>query len=1164
MPDNTQQINRLLSVVLAVATAALGFITLRERLSSARPPEKHVSEPGLTGDQGIVARPWEDPLEAVRSQAANMPPGSLARLNERIAQRHSAPAQTAYLLVTVPGLGFPEDAEVRLRTRLAVQTALARDGFIAEDRNHLGAVPLVWPARLQLEGGSVSNAVGLEVSAPVPAGHAAGDARVTALEARAFAAAERVTAALQPASSRPRTLTVAYEWFSAPQRPDGTTNTTAPGGVQHALVLWLPEDEIGDQPLGRLTLAVDQIDPRAERCGREEDALPRVVWVGPRSSDTLRALLTRPGQIYSPPAGQVDAGHFRGRCDPIRLSERLTIVSPQATAPDRAVGLTNPPAGGRARAGANELLLEQLKAQDRTRQAFVNLIATDDELAALLVSELSLRGVDAGESGRAGRDFIVLVTEADTSYGRSFPPVMQAALLDRHERGEAAGPGGPGLAAKIEALSQGRATPPRNVVVFRYLRGLDGRKGRAEGAAAKGEARPRSPEETLEAALRGQSEFPEGEAQFDYAERLARLLAGLDRHLRRRGAGRVAAVGVLGGDVYDKLILLQALHRPLHGAVFFTTDLDARLWHPGQYRYTRNLLVASAWDVQLEEHLDALPGRQHLLAPFRDGYQRAVYEAVRSGLHAAGLGPDGDVFTAAPAAQMYELGRRGPVKLVPAGEPSQDHLGTRTQRFVAALFRAGKPSQDNLGYHYSGRVMLTLGLFALSAAFLILHLRSAQLMVGAMLQVCRPSRWRVLGSGGTSGAIREARVGLVGWLLLAGGGVFAFAFVLGPWLARQPGGEPWAWWDGISAWPTQVLRLGTILLTLGFLATAWFRHRLQRLRMWTRCFGAARTYSEPRVDLRQLLDPATRRGYWRQHVSLESWELASPTGPAAPSPWETGTLAWRPGDHVDALALYQSYLSRAQFTHRMLRVLPQAAGYVALGTAFVLLAGGVPETPIVRGGLARGVDAVLLWTQVALFSVLLFYVFDAVRMTARMLERLATAPTVWPSEVVKDEAGRLGVEPRHLEGWLDVEFAAEKTKETSQLIILPFIVLGLMLVSRSGFFDDWTWPPRLVVVFGLSFVLALAVSRAVRRAAREVKAAALAGVERALSAARSGAKDESSPALAALKELRARIEQEGRGAYSGFVQDPALLAVLIPTGGLGLLVVGVKLLFGVQ
>lgn len=1153
MPDNSQQLNRVLSVVLALATAALGFITLRERLTSARPPEKHVSEPGLTGDQGIVARPWEDPLEAVRAQAANTSPESLARLRGRIAQRHTAPARTAYLLVTVPGLGFPEDAEVRLRTRLAVQMALARAGFVAEDRNHLGAVPLVWPARLLLEAGSATNALGGDSpklaatngipstgSGGTPAGATAA-ANPATLEARVLEAAERVAAAMTQTTPRTRTLPVAYEWFSASARPGHGTN--APPDIQHALVLWLPEDEIADQPLGRLTLAVDQIDPRGEECGRVEDALPQVVWIGPRSSDTLRALLTRPGQPYTPPAVSADPGRFHGRGDPIRLSERLTIVSPQATAPDQAVGLTNPPAGGPARSGANELLLEQLGAQDRTRPAFVNLIATDDELAALLVSELTLRGVGLGAEPGAGRDFVVLVTEADTSYGRSFPLVMQAAILDRQERGEAAARGDAGLAARIGALSQG-AAPPTNVVVFRYLRGLDGRKGRAEGAA-KNESRPRSPEEMFEAALRGQSEFPEGESQFDYAERLARLLDELDTHLRRRGAGRVAAVGVLGGDVYDKLILLQALHRPLHGAVFFTTDLDARLWHPGQYRYTRNLLVASAWDVQLEERLAALPGGQHLLAPFRDGYQRAVYEAVRTGLTTAGLGAGTGVFTAAPPAQVFEIGRRGPVKLVPAAAP-------------------GGPVPGGPEYRYSAGVMFMLAMFAVSAGFLVLHLRAVRVVVGAMLHLARPSHWRVLWGGGASGTIREARLGLLGWLTLAGALMFVAAFVAGPWFARQPGGEPWAWRDGVSAWPAQVVRLGTILLTLGFLAAAWFRHRLQRLRMWTHYFGLSRTYSEPRADLRQLLDSKTRRDYWRRQVSLETWEDALPRGTLARSPWETGTLVWRPGDHVEALALFQSYLSRALLSHRLLRVLPQAAGYVLLGAAFVNLAGGVPETPIVRGGLARATDAALLWTLVGLFSVLLFYVFDAVRMTAQMLLRLAEAPTLWPAEVLKAESERLGVEPRHLEGWLDVEFAAEKTRETSQLIVLPFIILGLMLVSRSSFFDDWTWPPPLILVFALSFVLALAVSRAVRRAARAVKAAALAGIERALNQARAGHMADDSPALAALKELRARIEKESRGAYSGFVQDPALLAVLIPTGGLGLLVVGVKLLFGVQ
>jgi hypothetical protein len=48
----------------------------------------------------------------------------------------------------------------------------------------------------------------------------------------------------------------------------------------------------------------------------------------------------------------------------------------------------------------------------------------------------------------------------------------------------------------------------------------------------------------------------------------------------------------------------------------------------------------------------------------------------------------------------------------------------------------------------------------------------------------------------------------------------------------------------------------------------------------------------------------------------------------------------------------------------------------------------------------------------------------------------------------------------------------------------------------------------------------------------------------------------------ALQELGHRIADEQRGAYARVIQDPALLAVLIPTGLLGILTLVFQALFG--
>jgi len=49
--------------------------------------------------------------------------------------------------------------------------------------------------------------------------------------------------------------------------------------------------------------------------------------------------------------------------------------------------------------------------------------------------------------------------------------------------------------------------------------------------------------------------------------------------------------------------------------------------------------------------------------------------------------------------------------------------------------------------------------------------------------------------------------------------------------------------------------------------------------------------------------------------------------------------------------------------------------------------------------------------------------------------------------------------------------------------------------------------------------------------------------------------------ITGLERLREQIEGERRGAYARLIQDPALLAVLVPTGLLGIITILFRALF---
>src|SRR5262249_33708644 len=143
------------------------------------------------------------------------------------------------------------------------------------------------------------------------------------------------------------------------------------------------------------------------------------------------------------------------------------------------------------------------------------------------------------------------------------------------------------------------ATPTHvTVEVHNYLRGID-------GVTTKDDAK------SAGTGTKSTVEWPEARDQRDYLRRLASELAH-----PRPGERPVSAIRVLGSDVHDKLLALQALRGAFPDKPFFTTDLDARLLHPSVLPFTRNLIVATSLPLAFEQE-----DVQKTAPPFRDVYQ---------------------------------------------------------------------------------------------------------------------------------------------------------------------------------------------------------------------------------------------------------------------------------------------------------------------------------------------------------------------------------------------------------------------------------------------------------------------------------------------------------------------------------------------------------------
>ena len=114
-----------------------------------------------------------------------------------------------------------------------------------------------------------------------------------------------------------------------------------------------------------------------------------------------------------------------------------------------------------------------------------------------------------------------------------------------------------------------------------YLRGLDGLTPMAGGAEERKHDKAATQSEKQAGAagfFKTQTDAnnldrPVGQGQFDYLRRMSKDLHKTDDKLRKEGR-RIKAIGILGSDVFDKLLVLRALRTEFPEALFFTTDFD--------------------------------------------------------------------------------------------------------------------------------------------------------------------------------------------------------------------------------------------------------------------------------------------------------------------------------------------------------------------------------------------------------------------------------------------------------------------------------------------------------------------------------------------------------------------------------------------------------------
>ena len=376
---------------------------------------------------------------------------------------------------------------------------------------------------------------------------------------------------------------IPYEWFEevSHRYPENKL----------VLVLWLNEDIFRGEPFQKLS-GLERFLYGGERTG----AAGSFKLLGPYSSNLLRDMVNETRDFaYAPPYDRA-FGQLAGR----------------DTWPD----LADAQFYAYGAAAADELLLRDLPGTYGTVQRLFEAlglhvqrtVATERALARGLVGELKRRKV----AGRKDAD-VVLISEWGGNFSQSLPKAMEQAL--GHMR--------PGDRSRLR--DGYTADWIHNLT---YLPGLDGQLPDADLSATSGSIEAPQGTTELDAAnlfeLRSRAKIlgsPMSQGQQDNVRRMSERLHELDNDLRREKRA-IRAIGVLGNNVFDKLLILRALRPQFPDALFFTTDFDEALTRGTELAWTRNLIVSSSFGPTLHRSI------QREIPDFRGTYQVSAFLAT--------------------------------------------------------------------------------------------------------------------------------------------------------------------------------------------------------------------------------------------------------------------------------------------------------------------------------------------------------------------------------------------------------------------------------------------------------------------------------------------------------------------------------------------------------
>jgi hypothetical protein len=325
-------------------------------------------------------------------------------------------------------------------------------------------------------------------------------------------------------------------------------------------------------------------------------------------------------------------------------------------------------------------------------------------------------------------------------------------------------------------------------------------------------------------------------------------------------------------------------------------------------------------------------------------------------------------------------------------------------------------------------------------------------------------------------------------------------------LETYAGEEPFSWTDGVSIWPTEALRFLAICLCLFFLLKAR-ADSVYNMDEITQAFSPHLSPQPTGLGWRDKL-----KGFW----SDLDWMFH-------------GSKQHYPGDAKDLWGRY-----------RRAHEWPPRAGRIALGLlAYLLLL--LPLVWVMnegefrlhvpcRGTFSCRLDHMFVAVSVLSFLTLNLATLDAVILCTKWIQELPSAAT-------------------QMNSMEKIRLIVQRSTVVNRRILHPFIILFLLIGARSHYFDNWDFPPVLILALTVNSLVAIASASLLYLTAMGAKRRILAPLHYQLDkTAPSADQTDSADQRASNESIRLLIKEvDGiqQGAFVPFYQQPMVQATLV-------------------